>query len=310
MGVGQIIQIETGGFYRVVSTFNGGGGVDTNANVTNLGYPSDAFGFPGNAAPGAAVAINSKVSPGGVRGPAGATGATGPVGPDGATGPAGADGTDGTQISSGPELPNTLAPNVGAIGDYRIRVSAGSPGVALDIWVKINNTPTWSLVAVFPNAAGGGDQTFTAVKTSAQPLPLTNTNTVVTVENDSVLPGRDPSGTWNGSVWTLTADADAVQLAVRDMTIARSAGTQTVTFTAHIYHRPLSTGIDVSIGSTTFAFTGAGETSITSAIFNSSTVNFLTGDQVRLVVDPSVAPTDSFTVAILPNPLRFYAQSV
>lgn len=307
IGLGQIIQMETGGFYRAASVPSAG---NTIVNLTNLGYAADAFGFPGNAAPGAAIATGVKVSPGGVRGPAGATGATGPVGPAGAAGAAGAAGTDGSTTTFGTELPNTLAPGVGNVGDYRIRVSAGTPAVLLDMWVKIDNTPTWNLVGSFPNAGGSDDQTFTAVKTSTQPIPFTNTDTLVTVENDSVSPGRDPSGVWNGSVCTFTAAATAIQVVARDFSMRRSSGTQVVTFTAHIYHRPFSTGIDVSIGSATFVYTGAAETTITNPLIVSSTTNFAIGDQLRLVIDPSVAPTDTFNVVITPAALRFYTQAI
>ena len=341
---GQNIFIEDGGYYEVVSVFNGGGGPGTAASVTNLGYEADGFGFAGNAAPGASIPSGSRVSPAGVIGPAGEDSTVpGPVGPvpnvdinsafdntapangagiqfvtagadagnlyiypEGGPWSAGYDlnGTDGTAISSGPELPNSLAPNVGAIGDYRFYVPAG---VVESLWTKIDNTPTWSLVGLISSTSTSADQTFTALKTAAQGLPAANVNTTVLFENDSTGAGRDPANVWNGSVCTFIADAPTLRVTVEGLSLRRDTGTQVVTFTAHIYHRPLSTGTDVSIGSATFVYTGAAETTLTAAVIASSDITPLLGDQLRVVIDPSTAPSDSFSVL---TAARLYTQSV
>ena len=67
--VGQIVYIQSGGYYSVNSAGPSG------FNATNLGYP-------GNAAPGTPFVFPVGVSPGGVKG---ATGATGPAGMNGTT---------------------------------------------------------------------------------------------------------------------------------------------------------------------------------------------------------------------------------
>jgi len=62
MAVGEVLFIATGGYYQIFSITDG-----THVVVTNLGYP-------GNAAPGVTVNSPQQVTPGGLRGPTGATG--------------------------------------------------------------------------------------------------------------------------------------------------------------------------------------------------------------------------------------------
>jgi hypothetical protein len=70
---GQVIFIETGGYYTVVSAASG------TMTITNLGYS-------GNAAPAATINTGSGVSPAGIKGDTGAAGSNGSNGTNGTNG--------------------------------------------------------------------------------------------------------------------------------------------------------------------------------------------------------------------------------
>lgn len=198
IGVNQIIYIETGGYY--LSTGPATGNTKT---LTNLGYP-------GNAAPGFVV-LNPlvlqpvpKVSPGGYRGPDGATGASGvgvnalvpivntiPVTPpvpgqetviyqNDPTTPtimrfyyyssgswtAGANfvGAAGTQVTTTPGNPNATLP-AGPVGTLAFRTDVPS------LWLK-TGTSTWTLqfniAPTFQQVATTSAGDFGTVPTSTQ----------------------------------------------------------------------------------------------------------------------------------------------
>lgn len=98
-GIGQVVYIENGGGYYLVTSINS----LTSMDVTNLGYT-------GNAAPGVVVLTNAKVSPGGL------VGATGPAGAPGANGSILLY-NDNTAVVSGGASPSSLHSYTVAAGE-------------------------------------------------------------------------------------------------------------------------------------------------------------------------------------------------
>ena len=97
-GIGQVIYIENGGYYEVISIAS-----LTSMTIENLGYA-------GNAAPASNIASGSKVSPGGL------VGATGPTGAPGANGSILLY-NDNTAVVSGGASPSSLHSYTVAAGE-------------------------------------------------------------------------------------------------------------------------------------------------------------------------------------------------
>lgn len=118
-GVGQVIYIETGGYYEVISIAS-----LTSMTIENLGYT-------GNAAPASNIASGSKVSPGGLIGP---------------TGPAGTPAVNGTTLLHNDNtVTTTLAASPSDLKTYV--VSAGelaNDGDALKVEGYFNVSGTFS----------------------------------------------------------------------------------------------------------------------------------------------------------------------
>jgi len=115
VAMGQIVFVQNGGFYSVVSAPN-----SVSVTLVNLGYT-------GNAAPTSLIASGSKVSPGGL------------IGPTGDTGPAGAGNLffqsgdpNGVVTATRPAM------TYGPTGEVWIKTDAGSSNTG---WVNIIAAP-------------------------------------------------------------------------------------------------------------------------------------------------------------------------
>lgn len=188
-GIGQVIYIENGGYYEVISIAS-----LTSMTIENLGYA-------GNAAPASNIALGAKVSPGGLIGP---------------TGPAGTPAINGTTL-----LYNDNTPVVSIIGGspsvlHSYTVAAGelvNNGDALkvktvvkvttpfsnqliEISLRVNNNKV--TVAAFPNALILGTKQI-HIESLISRVSNTSLNVSCTLVAGAENPGLVPSGISGGA---------------------------------------------------------------------------------------------------------------